>query len=65
MKKQGLIKGETEGAYDFAKRAIKKLPQHKVNITVISDLYQKLRYRKASEKQIKHFKNRITRFHIH
>ena len=64
MKKQGLIKSESEGADDFAKRAIKKLPQHKTNITLISDLYQKLRYRKASNKYIKIFKNRITRFHI-
>ena len=64
MKKQGLIKNETEGADDFAKRAIKKLPRYKTNIAIISDLYQKLRYRKASEKQIKLFKNRITRFHI-
>jgi len=65
MKKQGLIKSETEGADDFAKRAIKKLPRYKTNIAIISGLYQKLRYRKASEKQIKLFKNRISRFHIH
>lgn len=64
LKKKGLIKSETEGADDFAKRAIKKLPQHKTNITLISDLYQKLRYRKASQKQITLLKNKITRFHI-
>jgi len=64
MKKQGLIKRESEGADDFAKRAIKKLPQHKTKITAISRLYQKLRYGKLSLKNVEQLKKQISHFHV-
>ena len=64
MKKQGLIKEASEGAYDFAHRAIIKLPKHKTQIQIISNLYQQLRYGHHSDKKLKLLKKQITAFHI-
>jgi len=64
MKKQGLIKKEAEGSKDFAKRAIKKLPQHKTKIKSISYLYQKLRYGKLSLKGLEQLKKQISHFYL-
>ena len=64
MKKQDLIKEASEGAYDFASRSIIKFPKHKIEIQIISNLYQQLRYEQHTDKKLKLLKKQITAFHI-
>ena len=63
LKKQGLSKHHAEGANDFAKRAILKLPGQKSSIEQISQLYQQCRYNKPQAHTINSLKQAITTFH--
>lgn len=62
LKKYELTKLSSEGANDFAKRAIIKAPEHKQTIKQITLLYLQLRYKKHNEKQLVIFKNKIKSF---
>ena len=62
LNKYELTKLNSEGANDFAKRAIIKLPEHKQIIKQITLLYLQLRYKKQNEKQLILFKNKIKSF---
>ena len=62
LKKYELTKLSSEGAHDFAKRAMIKAPEHKLTIKQITLLYLQLRYKKYNEKQLVIFKNKIKSF---
>ena len=51
LKKHKLDKLASEGAADFCKRIIVKLPEHKNTIEQITLLYQQLRYQIRSEER--------------
>ncbi len=60
---QGILREAHEGPVDFAQRAIKKLPESKDSITLITRLYTKLRYESSSsEKQFNQFKYLTRKF---
>ena len=63
IQKAGLTKNPSEGADDFAARAITKLPQHELQIQNISSSYQQLRYATPNEKHLEQFKKQIISFH--
>ena len=62
LKKYKLIKLNSEGAEDFAKRAIIKLPKQKLIIQNISNLYQQLQYRNHDDKKLKSLKKHVANF---
>ena len=62
LNKYELTKLNSEGADDFAKRAIIKLPDHQQIIKQITLLYLQLRYKKYNEKQLILFKKKIKSF---
>lgn len=62
LKKFGLTKASHEGAADFCQRAILIQPNHKNAIQQITLLYQKLRYEKYNEANLKQFKTQIKSF---
>ena len=59
LKKDSLIKGKSEGALHFSKRAAIKLPKHKDLITKITLLYQELRYKKFSDDKFNELKRNV------
>ena len=65
-RKHNLIKADSEGANDFAQRAIKQLPNPKTQLSIktISALYQKLRYGKYSNKNLELLKKHVSHFNI-
>ena len=65
-RKHNLIKADTEGANDFAQRAIKQLsnPNAQLSIKTISALYQNLRYGKYSDKNLEMLKKHISHFNL-
>jgi len=63
--KRGLLRGQCEGAKDFAERIKIKLPEQAANIDQITDLFIKLRYGKnTTQDYFKYLKQRVTRFKI-
>ena len=62
LNKVDIVKATSEGADDFAKRAISVLPHKKSSITSITDLYQQLRYHTHTEENFNLFKHQINIF---
>lgn len=64
LNKYELTKLSSEGADDFAKRAIIKLPKQKFMIQTISNLYQQLQYKNHDNKKLELLKNHVANFHV-
>jgi transglutaminase-like putative cysteine protease len=62
--KSGLLKGQTEGPTDFARRAIRHRPDLTNDIEVITGLYTGLRYGNAPREWVGILKHRIRQFRL-